>query len=186
MEEQLSRSTQDERLTSSLSLINQDIRDKARLLDLDFASSPIRLDLNRLTVIADTTDGPVQLKDMGSAENHLGYHVSTLLSLHEWFTMHQRPVPRTLILDQPSQVYFPAEPTGEEVLQTNDRTQLLNTYEAIHRTLQQLEGKLQVIVMEHADLDDPIFSQHVVERWRYVNDSGLVPSTWMGTAPPEN
>ncbi len=94
--------------------------------------------------------------------------------------------PRTLVLDQPPQVYFPQEPTGEEVLQTNDRTQLLNTYEAIHRTLQQLEGKMQVIVMEHADLDDPVFSQHVVERWRYVNDSGLVPSACMETAPREN
>ncbi|MEU1932494.1 DUF3732 domain-containing protein [Streptomyces sp. NPDC053741] len=179
LEEQLSGSTQDERLTSFLSLINQDIREKARRLDLDFAASPIRLDLNRLTVIADTADGPVQLKDMGSAENHLGYHVSTLLSLHEWFTNHQSPVPHVLVLDQPSQVYFPAEPTGEEVLQTNDRTHLLNIYEAIHRTLQQLDGKMQVIVMEHADLDDPAFSQHVVERWRYGNNSGLVPSTWM-------
>ena len=186
LEEQLSGSTQDERLTSFLSLINQDIREKARRLDLDFAVSPIRLDLNRLTVVADTTDGPVQLKDMGSAENHLGYHVSTLLSLHEWFTRHQSPVPRILALDQPSQVYFPAEPTGEEILETNDRTHLLNTYKAIHRTLQQLDGKMQVIVMEHADLDDPDFSQHVVERWRYGNDSGLVPSAWMEPETPES
>ncbi|MER7001145.1 DUF3732 domain-containing protein [Streptomyces sp. NPDC000410] len=121
---------------------------------------------------------------MGSAENHLGYHVSTLLSLHEWFTNHQSPVPHVLVLDQPSQVYFPAEPTGEEVLQTNDRTHLLNIYKAIHRTLQQLDGKMQVIVMEHADLDDPAFSQHVVERWRYGNNSGLVPSTWMEPETP--
>ncbi|MFE3876351.1 DUF3732 domain-containing protein [Kitasatospora sp. NPDC059146] len=186
LEEQLSGSTQDERLASFLSLINQGIREKAMSLDLDFATSPIRLDLNRLTVVADTTDGPVQLKDMGSAENHLGYHVSTHLSLHDWFTRHQSPVPNVLVLDQPSQVYFPAEPTGEEVLQTNDRTHLLNIYEAIHRTLQQLEGKMQVIVMEHADLDDPVFSQHVVERWRYGNDSGLVPSTWMESPTPDS
>lgn len=186
LEEQLSGSTQDESVTSFLSLINQDIREKARGLDLDFATSPIRLDLNRLTVVADTPDGPVQLKDMGSAENHLGYHISTLLSLHEWFTGHQSPVPRVLLLDQPSQVYFPAEPTGEEVLETNDRTHLLNIYEAIHSTLQQLDGKMQVIVMEHADLDDPAFSQHVVERWRYGNDSGLVPSTWMNPGPAES
>ncbi|MFJ7629807.1 DUF3732 domain-containing protein [Streptomyces sp. NPDC097595] len=183
LEEQLSGSTQDERLTSFLSLINQGIKEKARALDLDFSDSPIRLDTNRLTVIADTLDGPVQLKNMGSAENHLGYHVSTLLSLHEWFTKHSGPVPRVLILDQPSQVYFPAEPTDEEDLQTNDRTHLLNIFKAIHHTLEQLAGRMQIIVMEHADLDDPAFSDHVVQRWRYGNDSGLVPSSWMA---PEN
>ncbi|WP_406467797.1 DUF3732 domain-containing protein [Streptomyces sp. NBC_01594] len=182
LEEQLSGSTQDERLTSFLSLINQEIKGKAGALDLDFADSPIRLDISRLTVVADTLDGPVQLKNMGSAENHLGYHVATLLSLHEWFTKHQSPVPRVLVLDQPSQVYFPAEATGEEDLQTNDRTHLLNIFEAIHRTLQQLDGRMQIIVMEHADLDDPAFSQHVVERWRYGNDSALVPSSWMNPA----
>jgi hypothetical protein len=70
-------------------------------------------DVNRLTIVADTADGPVRLADMGSAENHLGYHVATLLSLHEWFSEHRGPVPRTLILDQPSQVYFPPDYTGE-------------------------------------------------------------------------
>ncbi|MEW1614761.1 MULTISPECIES: DUF3732 domain-containing protein [unclassified Streptomyces] len=179
LEEQLSGSTQDERLTSFLSLINQEIKEKAGTLDLDFSDSPIRLDINRLTVIADTLDGPVQLKNMGSAENHLGYHVSTLLSLHEWFTRHSSPIPRVLILDQPSQVYFPAEPTGEEDLQTNDRMHLLNIFQALHHTLEQLDGRMQIIVMEHADLDDPAFSNHVVQRWRYGNDSALVPSSWM-------
>lgn len=186
LETQVSGSTQEELLTSFLSLVNQGIREKAQDLDLDFGTSPIRLDLNRLTVIADTTDGPVQLKDMGSAENHLGYHISTLLTLHEWFAVHQSPVPRVLVLDQPSQVYFPAEPTGDEVLETNDRTHLLNIYKAIHRRLQRLDSTMQVIVMEHADLDDPAFSEHVVERWRSGNDTGLVPSTWMESETPSN
>ncbi|GHE46430.1 DUF3732 domain-containing protein [Streptomyces vinaceus] len=179
LEDQLSGSTQEERLTSFLSLINQEIKKKAKALDLDFSGSPIRLDTSRLTVVADTIDGPVQLKSMGSAENHLGYHISTLLSLHEWFAKHQGPVPRVLILDQPSQVYFPAEATGDEELQTNDRLHLLNVFEVLHHTLQQLDGELQIIVMEHADLADPMFSQHVVERWRYGNDTALVPSSWM-------
>ncbi|WP_328983105.1 hypothetical protein OG258_53575 [Streptomyces mirabilis] len=37
--------------------------------------------------------------------------------------------------------------------------------------------------MEPADVDDPAFS-HVVERWRYGNDSGLGPSTPDGTPGP--
>ncbi|OKI92987.1 hypothetical protein AMK18_29660 [Streptomyces sp. CB01249] len=62
----------------------------------------------------------------------------------------------------------------------------LNLYKAIHRTLQRLDGRMQVIVVEHADLDGPAFSEHVVERWRYGNDTGLVPSTWMGPETPES
>lgn len=184
LESLLSESTQDDRLTSSLSLINQEIGKKARELELEHSDSPIRLDVNRLTVIADTADeGPVPLKDMGSGDNYLGYHVATLLSLHEWFAEHRNPVPGVLILDQPSQAYFPPDDVGEEVLQSDDRIRLLSIFEAIHRTLRRLEGKLQVIVMEHADLDDPAFNHHVAFRWRRSDGQALVPSEWITPDP---
>ncbi|MFD9607005.1 DUF3732 domain-containing protein [Streptomyces sp. NPDC059970] len=179
LEALLSEDTQDDRLASFLSLINQQISAKATTLALEHSDVPIRFDVNRLTVVADTVSGPVRLKDMGSAENHLGYHVATLLSLHEWFAEHRGPVPRVLILDQPSQVYFPPDHTGAATLQANDRSHLLNIYQAIHDTLRLLGGAFQVIVMEHADLDDPAFSQHVVQRWRYGNDQALVPPAWI-------
>ncbi|MBF6250228.1 DUF3732 domain-containing protein [Nocardia farcinica] len=171
----LSDDTQDDRLTSYLSLISQNIRTKAVALGLDHSETPIRLDVNRLTVVADTNDGPVRLADMGSAENHLGYHIATLLSLHEWFSEHRGPVPRTLILDQPSQVYFPPD-YGEP---TRDLNHLLNVYRTIVNTTLALDGALQVIVVEHADLADPLFRDHVVERWRYSNDQALVPPDWI-------
>ncbi|MGN2638818.1 DUF3732 domain-containing protein [Nocardia takedensis] len=175
LEDLLSDDTQDDRLTSYLSLINQNIRTKAAALELSHADTPIRLDINRLTVIADTNDGPVRLADMGSAENHLGYHVATLLSLHEWFSEHRSPVPRILILDQPSQVYFPPD-YGEP---TRDLSQLLKVYQTIVNSTQALDGTLQVIVVEHADLTDPLFHDHVVERWRYSNNQALVPPEWI-------
>ncbi|MFE2727577.1 DUF3732 domain-containing protein [Kitasatospora sp. NPDC059327] len=175
----LSDDTQDDRLTSYLSLISHNIRTKAAALELDHSDAPIRLDVNRLTVVADTNDGPVRLADMGSAENHLGYHVATLLSLHEWFSEHRSPVPRTLILDQPSQVYFPPDYTGEPTPQGTDLSHLLNVYQTIVNTTQALDGALQVIVVEHADLADPLFRDHVVERWRYSNNQALVPPEWI-------
>ncbi|MEU6626088.1 DUF3732 domain-containing protein [Streptomyces litmocidini] len=179
LEELLSDDTQGDRLTSYLSLISQNIRTKAAALELDHSNAPIRLDVNRLTVVADTADGPVRLADMGSAENHLGYHVATLLSLHEWFSEHRGPVPRTLILDQPSQVYFPPDYTGEPMPQGTDLSHLLNIYRIINDTVQAFDGALQVIVVEHADLADPLFRDHVVERWRYSNDQALVPPEWI-------
>ncbi|MGW2638553.1 DUF3732 domain-containing protein [Streptomyces sp. NPDC001348] len=185
LEELLSDDTQGDRLTSYLSLISQNIRAKAAELGLDHSEAPIRLDVNRLTVVADTADGPVRLADMGSAENHLGYHVATLLSLHEWFSEHNSPVPRTLILDQPSQVYFPPDYTGEPTPQGTDLNHLLNVYQTVVNTIQALDGALQVIVVEHADLADPLFRDHVIERWRYSNNEALVPAEWI-TEPPDD
>ncbi|MEV7699880.1 uncharacterized protein DUF3732 [Streptomyces avidinii] len=179
LEELLSDDTQGDRLSSYLSLISQSIRTKAAILELDHSDAPIRLDVNRLTVVADTADGPVRLADMGSAENHLGYHVATLLSLHEWFSEHRGPVPRTLILDQPSQVYFPPDYTGEPTPQGTDLSHLLDIYRIINETVQALDGALQVIVVEHADLADPLFRDHVIERWRYSNSQALVPPEWI-------
>ncbi|MFE7933036.1 DUF3732 domain-containing protein [Streptomyces sp. NPDC057456] len=63
-----------------------------------------------LTVVADTTRGPVRLADMGGGENWLGYQVATLLSMHEWFSEQRNPVPRLLILDQPSRSTSPKTP----------------------------------------------------------------------------
>lgn len=182
LETLLSEDVQGDRLTSFLSLINQEIRKKAQELALEHSSSLIRLDVNRLTVVADTVEGPVPLKDMGSGDNHLGYHVATLLSLHEWFAENDNPVPGVLILDQPSQVYFPPDHVGEEVLESDDRVLLLNIFNAVHRTLRRLDGKLQVIVMEHADLEDPAFSDHVEHRWRRRDGQALVPAAWI---PPD-
>ena len=109
MEEALGDDVQADRFNCSVSLINQKISTKARELELEHSGFPVRLDTRRLTVVADTPVGPVPLSEMGSGENWLGYHLATLLSLHEWFSEHALPVPRALVLDQPSQVYFPSD-----------------------------------------------------------------------------
>ncbi|MGW4781525.1 DUF3732 domain-containing protein [Streptomyces filamentosus] len=179
LEELLSDDTQGERLASYLSLISQKITSKAAALSLEHSENPIRLDVNRLTVIADKADGPLPLPEMGSGENHLGYHVAAMLSLHEWFTEHRAPVPHFLVLDQPSQAFFPPDHTGEAILGSNDRHKLLNVFQAIHQTLRLLEGQFQVIVMEHADLDHPDFGPYVAQRWRYDNNQALVPAEWI-------
>ncbi|MFH8359549.1 DUF3732 domain-containing protein [Streptomyces anulatus] len=179
LEELLGDDTQSQRLASYLSLISQKITSKAAGLSLEHSESPIRLDINRLTVIADKPNGPLPLSEMGSGENHLGYHLATMLSLHEWFTEHRAPVPRLLILDQPSQVFFPPDHTDDAVLGANDRNKLLSIFHAIHQTLRLLDGQFQVIVMEHADLNHPDFSPYVKQRWRYDIDQALVPTSWI-------
>lgn len=169
-------------MNSSISLINQKIASKARALQLEHSEVPVRLDLRRLTVVADTAAGPVPLNEMGGGENWLGYHLATLLSLHESFAEHRRPVPRLLVLDQPSQVYFPADykNAGLEPERESDRISLLRAYSVIADTIDNLDGNLQVIVMEHADLEQDVFSSAVTRRWRQgESDGALVPHSWI-------
>jgi hypothetical protein len=180
LEETLGDDVQADRVASSLSLINQRISAKAQQLGLEHSQGPVRLDTRKLTVVADTDAGPVPLSEMGGGENWLGYHLATLLSLHEWFAEHGLPVPRVLILDQPSQVYFPSDykNAGPEPEREADRTSLLRAYQVIAETVRNVASGLQVIVMEHADLQDDVFSSAVVERWRQ-GQGALVPREWI-------
>ena len=61
-------------------------------LHLEHRGRNVRLDLNRLTVVADTdtdTDaGPAPLFRIGSAEHWIGYH----LALHRYFVRQKRRV----------------------------------------------------------------------------------------------
>ncbi|MFI5851776.1 DUF3732 domain-containing protein [Micromonospora chalcea] len=179
LEEEIGASARDDRLYSLVSLISASIKQKAVALDLEHKESPIRLDPKGLTVVADTSRGPVRLSDMGGGENWLGYHVATLLSMHEWFSDQGCPVPRLLVLDQPSQVYFPEDAPDGSALVGADRAALLNLYTAIQETIDLLDGDLQVIIMEHADLDDEPFRGSVEDRWRRSNGKALVPDHWI-------
>ncbi|MEW1687391.1 DUF3732 domain-containing protein [Streptomyces sp. NPDC091265] len=182
LEDALGDDTQADRLASFLSRINQKITAKARALRLEHSEHPIRLDLGKLTVIADTPRGPVPLDEMGSGENWLGYHLATLLSLHEWCAERGRPLPRFLILDQPSQVYFPSDYDGTAPeLIGKDRNTLLRAYQVIADTVGRLAPGFQIIIIEHADLDGEPFRSAVVRRWR-GNGAGLVPSSWINPA----
>ncbi|MGM1060653.1 DUF3732 domain-containing protein [Saccharothrix sp. Mg75] len=180
LEDALGHDVQADRVNSSLSLINQKITAKARALVLEHSDAPIRFDLRRLTVVADTNEGPVPLKEIGGGQNWLGYHLAAFLSLHEWFIDHNRPVPQLLVLDQPSQVYFPADykETDLQPAEESDRAALLRAYQAIANTITSADGKLQVIAMEHADLEQPVFVSAVIRRWR-DGQGALVPAEWI-------
>ena len=186
LEEEIGASARGDRLSSYVSLISQSIKDKAKTLGLEHSESPIRLDPRALSIVADTHRGPVYLSDMGGGENWLGYHVTTMLSLQEWFSEQDCPVPRLLMLDQPSQVYFPEDAPDGATLAGPDRTALLNLYKAIQQSVDSLDGGLQVIVMEHADLGEEPFRSAVQERWRRSNGNALVPEEWITEEPGED
>ena len=83
--EELSEDKVWERVDSITSILSRRMTEWARSLDLEHSESPLRLDVKKLTIVADTGDGPVPMDRMGSGENWVGYHLIGHLGLHQWF-----------------------------------------------------------------------------------------------------
>ena len=189
LESQLSDDSIRDRVSSALSRVGTLMTRWATFLELEHAGIPFRLDPKKLIVVADTEDGAVPMSRMGSGETWLGCHLIAFLALHDFFARKERPVPRFLILDQPSQVYFPAE-QERDVNQVDeadeDRLAVIRIFKLIVNVVQDLSPRMQVIITEHADIQEPWYQDLVVERWR--NGRALVPVEWAedsSTVPPE-
>ncbi|HOI36482.1 MAG TPA: DUF3732 domain-containing protein [Bacillota bacterium] len=179
LEEELSDERVRERLYSITAILGERMTKWARALDLEHSGSPLRLDVKKLTVVADTPDGPVPMDRMGSGENWVGYHLIAHLALHQWFVQRARPVPRFLFLDQPSQVYFPPEKDleGSMVLVSeDDRLAVSRMFRLVFDAIAEVAPGLQVIITEHADINEDWYRQAVAERWR--GGLKLVPDDW--------
>jgi hypothetical protein len=126
------------------------------------------------------------MERQGSAENWLGCHLILLLALHAYFVDRRRPVPGFLILDQPSQVYFPSldayraldgelanlEEVGADVIAVQ------RMFDFFFDIVDKLYPGLQLIVTEHANLPDDRFQRSLVEEpWR--GDRALIPQSWL-------
>ena len=168
----LSNDSVKDRVASALSVVQNDMTAWAKELEMEYAGSPYRLDMGRVTVVVDH-GRPIPLKEMGSGANWLGSHLITMFGLHKYFANNNRPVPNFLFLDQPSQVYFP-EGTADEDM---DIQAVTKVFSFIRNRVAELEGKMQVIVVDHAKLDDAEFTSETIEDWKYTGIK-LVPPDW--------
>ena len=179
LEDELSEEHVKERIDSITSILSQKMSDWARTLELEHSESPLRLDIKNLTIVADTADGPVPMDRMGSGENWVGYHLVGHLALHEWFTRRRRPVPRFLFLDQLSQVYFPPETDVDGTMSTvseDDREAVSRMFRFVFDVVNKIAPEFQVVMMEHADINEGSYQEAIVERWR--KGLKLVPDDW--------
>lgn len=179
LEGRLGEDETDELLGSALNQIAKQVGRWCEELDVEFGKYPLRLHLPRLTLIADTNRGPVPLAQIGSGHNRLWFHLAVYFALHRWFIQKGRPVPRFLILDQPTQVYYPRDQDAGgslAVLNDTDRTWVIKLFEWLNARVAELDGQLQVIVTDHAEVDASWFADTVVERWR--DGAALVPADW--------
>jgi hypothetical protein len=151
--------------------------DYARYLQLEGSEHYVRLDPVELTVVVQRPGSRVQLGRMGSAENWIGYHLVAHLALHHWFAMNDRPVPRFLMFDQPTQAFFPEEIIDAAEDENADWEAVRRQFALMRDVVEALAGDLQVIVCDHANLADNWFQDAVVENWR--NGVALIPSDWL-------
>ncbi|MEQ5840449.1 DUF3732 domain-containing protein [Paraburkholderia acidicola] len=157
----------------------------------------VKLDKQELTLsFSKVDDGKKEyLWEVGSGENWMGYHIATFLAIHEYVSHPSRehlPVFNFLVIDQPSQVYFPSAATGANQLDADKAglTELRRSrdadflatkriFEILSEGLQATGHKCQIIVLEHAD--DTIWGTVPdtveVANWK-ARDAGLIPTSW--------
>lgn len=174
----------DEKILAIQSIISAELTNLSRnILHLRHSNYPIRLDLKKLDVVIESPDNAISLKSgtIGGAQNWLGYHLATFFALHRYLVSKKRPVPSFCVFDQPSQVYFPKNAkyrTKEELKSDNDidTSKVEKLFEFFSNQVNSI-GKFQLIVLDHADMDNEIFQESVIEKWWGVG--GLIPEKWL-------
>ena len=163
-------------------------------LDVESPNDPISLEINDLTIKVRGTERDDYLSEIGSGSNWLSYHLAVLLALHQFFLSQRKgPVPAFLVLDQPSQVYFPkrimARPEDEEVeeveepqLRDEDVDAVRQAFEVMGRVALDAKGGLQLIVLDHASRDVWGDIDGVVGLPEWRNGVKLVPMAWLDEA----
>lgn len=183
LEDELSLDAIEEKMDSMLRFIEDDMSEWAREMDLEYTTH-VRLDPKHLTVVADTRNGPLPLSRMGSGANWVGYHVITYAALHRWFELNDRPVPRFIVFDQPTQSFFPPDTDDPEAYANDDdRTRVEALFRFFASLPARLNHKVQIIVTDHALLKMIEFEQAVRENWHVVE--ALVPIDWPRRGPTE-
>ena len=178
LESELDDNEERMQLDSRLVTLSADMTRWSQQLELEHGEA-VRLDLNRLTVITETAQGPAPLWRIGSAENWIGAHLVTHLALHRYFVRHDRPVPRLLMLDQPTQAYYPSEIEQQTGVpdSDSDKEAVRRMFRLLHDVAEELAPNLQIIVCDHANLPEDWFRGSVAHNWR--DGEALIPQSWL-------
>ena len=184
LEDQIGADDSNERLTSILNNISAHVSRYIQKFNAEFGPYPARLNLPQLTIIFDRPERPVPMGRTGGGENHLAYHLSALLALHLFAAQNNCPIPRFMLIDQPTQVYFPSEQVYKEADGSVQRTENDADLNAVRRLFELLlkftqddVPGFQLIVTEHANLREEWFQNALVEQ-PWTKPPALVPEEW--------
>jgi len=177
LEESIDSDSEKEKLLSILNKINLQMSNWVNDLDVEYENNPIRFDINKLTMYIDTDIKPVALPQIGSGANWVAYHLLIVFALHQHFIQNDRPVPRFIVIDQPTQVYYPPEKTNNLVEVSSDEIAVTKMFDFMFHVVSKLSPHLQVIITDHAYLkNNENFIHSVTEIWR--DGLKLIPETW--------
>ncbi len=180
--DKVDKESNEDKLNSILNRINLQMTEWSNLIDVEYQGCPIRFDIKNLDLIVDTEEKPIPLsKGIGSGANWVAYHLLLLLSLHKTFVNKDRPVPRFLFIDQPTQVYYPPE-NNPNIIEINpegssDDKAVKAMFDFMHKVAAELSPNFQIIVMDHALLNNTEFTESIIEVWRGGNK--LIPQEWI-------
>lgn len=157
----------------------------------------ISLDKNELTLsFRQSVDAKKEyLWEVGSGANWMGYHIATFLALHQFLSrddLSNSPVFSFLVIDQPSQVYFPSAASGANQLDADvdslerikaerdvDVNATKRIFEMLESGLSKAQFRYQIIVLEHADKSIWGEVPHTVEVANWKGEyQGLIPQSW--------
>lgn len=145
-----------------LSEISSQISTWAKKLRLGYSELPIFLDIDQPTLLFNKDGSYQPFQTIGGGQNWLSYHVLMHLALHKYFREHDRPIPSFIFLDQPSSSHNP-QAIGE-------------FYGLIKEVIDKLYPKMQVIITEQLEFDNPVIADSVIDTW--TDDKKLVPKKW--------
>lgn len=184
LEDQVGADDSNERLTSILNNISVQVTQFIQKFKAEFGPYPARLNLSQMTIIFDRPERPVPMGRTGGGENHLAYHLSALLALHLYAAQNNRPIPRFLLIDQPTQVYFPSEQVYNDADGSVQKTEadadlhsVRRLFELLLKFTQEDVPGFQLIVTEHANLRDQWFQDALIES-PWTKPPALVPENW--------
>ncbi|NIF29470.1 DUF3732 domain-containing protein [Pantoea sp. Tr-811] len=155
--------------------------------------STIFLDRKDLTLRFDGKDGERDyLWEVGSGANWMGYHLAAFLAIHEFLAqpLNQHLPPfGFIVIDQPSQVYFPSSHSGSNDLDGDfadinqkrpaDVIATQRIFQTLSEGLKRSNFNVQIIVLEHAgeEIWKSVDHTHSVASW-YKKGDGLIPESW--------
>jgi hypothetical protein len=188
LSEELRRENLDDRKRRALKLVNANAARLMPFLDSERPDDPISLEIDDLTVKVTGAMREDYLSEIGSGSNWLSYHIAIAVALQQYFlSLKHSPVPSFLVLDQPSQVYFPKklvvrenEEPEEPQLKDEDIEAVRKAFNVMANAVASGKGRLQIIVLDHAPREvwGDIPNIIAFEEWR--DGVKLVPANWIG------
>ena len=185
----LDQSAINERIQQTVNKVSEGIRHYAEILGIEHFERPVRVDIKNLTL---TVEGPEKRQDylweIGSAANWMGYHIATMLALHEHFlTVHHNVIPQFLFIDQPSQAFFPErmqarrkrkEQSDKVELDSDDIVRVKRIFRALSEAVSRTNLALQIVLIDHVGESawEGVKDVRLVERWR--GSDALIPPEW--------